>query len=79
MLRHIKVGWWGLGGVWDPNARPLHTPGDPPTEGVSDLLSLDVAEYSLFQYPPKWYGNIPIREFLGEEFYAKWVPSGNFQ
>ena len=38
MLWHLKVSRYDLGGVWDTNAHPLHTLGDPPTERFNDLL-----------------------------------------
>ena len=41
MLKNLKVGGCGLGGVWDPNVSPLHTSGDPLVEGFSDILSPD--------------------------------------
>ena len=39
VLLRLKVGECVLGGVWDPNSRPLHTPVDPLVERVSDLIS----------------------------------------
>ena len=37
-LQFIEVSVCGLGGVWDPKARPLHTPDGPLEEFIFNLF-----------------------------------------